>query len=198
MGGFAVTLLRMTLLILFGLAIVVLGGRFVDAIAERTAAEPLRSGLAGLLAEVLFVPLLVVTVVVLAVSIIGIPLLFLVPFAVVLAVVLMIIGFTGVASVVGRAVSDRFGIHRSPYISVALGIVTVVGITLLGKLCALVGGLVFGVVVANSLAALGYLVEYVAWTIGIGAIILTWLGRRRRPAPAAPVAGPTPGEAHAA
>ena len=67
-------------------------------------------------------PLLVVTVVVLAVSIVGIPLLLLIPFAVALAVVLMIIGFTGVACVVGRFVSQRMGIGRSPYLSVALGV----------------------------------------------------------------------------
>ncbi len=197
-GSFFITLLRMTLLILFALVVMVLGRRFVEAIAARTAAEPLRSGLAGLLAEVLFVPLVVVTVVVLAVSIIGIPLLFLVPFAVVLAVVLMIVGFTGVASVVGRLISDRFGIKKNPYVSVALGVLVVVGVTLIAKLCALVGGLVFGVVVADALAAVGYLAEYIAWTIGIGAVILTWLGNRRRGAPTAPVVGPVPGAAPAA
>lgn len=191
-GSFFGTLLRMALLILFALIVVILGGRFVQAIADRAAAEPLRSGLAGLLAEVLFVPLVVLTIVVLAVSIIGIPFLFLVPFAVVLAFVLMLVGFTGVSSLVGRFLSERFGIRRGPYISVAVGVLAVVGITLVAKLIGLVGGLVFGVVVANSLAALGYLAEYIAWTIGIGALILTWFSARHRAAPAAAVVAAPP------
>jgi hypothetical protein len=194
-GSFFGTLLRMALLILFALIVVVLGGRFVEAIADRAAAEPLRSGLAGLLAEVLFVPLLLLTIVVLAVSIVGIPFLFLVPFAVVLAFVLMLVGFTGVSSVVGRFLSDRFGIRRGPYVSVAVGVLAVVGITLVAKLIALLGGFVFGVVVANSLAAVGYLAEYVAWTIGIGAFLLTWFTARRHRTPTAAVPGPATGEA---
>ena len=196
-GGFLGTLLRIALLILFALIVVVLSGRFVNAIADRAAAEPLRSGLAGLLAEVLFVPLLILTVVVLAVSIVGIPLLILVPFAVVLAFVLMLVGFTGVSSVVGRFITNRFGINRGPYVTVAIGVLAVVGITVIARLFALIGGLVFGVVVSNSLAAVGYFSEYIAWTIGIGAVILTWLGARRRGTPTATVAGPTAGEAHA-
>ena len=196
-SGFFGTLLRIALLILFALIVVVLSGRFVNAIADRAATEPLRSGLAGLLAEVLFVPLLILTVVVLAVSIVGIPLLILVPFAVVLAFVLMLVGFTGVSSVVGRFITNRFGINRGPYVSVAIGVLAVVGITVIARLFALIGGLVFGVVVANSLAAVGYFSEYIAWTIGIGAVILTWLGARRRGGPTAAVAGPTAGEANA-
>jgi hypothetical protein len=194
-SGFFGTVLRTTLLILFGLVVVVLGGRFIDAIAERTASEPLRSGFTGLLAEMLFVPLVVLTIVVLAVSIVGIPLLLLVPFAVALAVVLMIIGFTGVACLVGRFVSQRIGIARNPYLSVAVGVLAVLGVTLIAKLCAFIGGIAFGMVIGGALSVLGFLAEYLAWTVGIGALILTWLGRRHRGHPAAPagtVAAPAP------
>ena len=198
MGGLLGTLLRVTLLMLSALVVVALGGRFVEAIADRAATEPLRSGLAGLLTELLFVPLLIVTIVVLAVSIIGIPLLFLVPFGMVLAVVFMLVGFTGVACQAGRLVGDRFGIKRGPYASVALGVVMIAGITLIARIIALAGGFVFGLVLAGPLSAVGYLAEYVAWTVGIGAVILTWLSTRRPGAPAAAgtalVAGGTPAE----
>ena len=96
-GSLLSTVLRMTLLLLSALDIVALGGRLVESIANRAATEPLRAGLVGLLAEVLFLPLLVITIVVLAVSIVGIPLLLLVPFGIVLVVVLMLIGFAGIA-----------------------------------------------------------------------------------------------------
>ena len=200
MGGLLGALLRATLLILGALLVVALGRHFVEAIADRAATEPLRAGLAGLLTEVLFVPLLIITVVVLAVSIIGIPLLILVPFGMVLAVVLMFIGFTGVACQAGRLVSDRFGMKRGPYATVALGVVVVVGITLVAKIVALAGGFVFGLVVAGPLSAIGYLVEYIAWTMGIGAVILTWLNTRRSGTPIAagsPPMAPMAGEAHA-
>ncbi len=195
-GGVLGTVLRMTLLLLSALVVVALGGRLVESIANRAASEPLRAGLVGLLAEVLFLPLLFITIVVLAVSIVGIPLLLLVPFGIVLVVVLMLIGFAGIAFQIGRLVSDRFGIKRGPYASVALGIVVVVGITLIARIIALADGFVLGLVVAGSLAAVGYLAEYVAWTMGIGAVILTWLGTRRPGAPTA-VVPPTVGEAHA-
>ena len=88
-GSFFGQVFRGTLLLLVVLVIVALGGRYVQPMAARVAAEPLRSGLVGLLAEVLFVPVLVLTVVVLAVSIIGIPFLLLLPFALVLLVVVL-------------------------------------------------------------------------------------------------------------
>lgn len=196
-GSLVGTLLRISLLLLGALLVVALGGRFVDAIADRTAAEPLRSGLAGLTAEVLFAPLLIVTVVALAVSIIGIPLLLLVPFAIVLALVLMLVGFTGVACQVGRALSVRFGVMRGAYASVALGVLAILGITVVAHVVGLAGGLVWGGVVGIPLAAVGYFVEYVAWTVGAGAVILTWLSTRRPSPVVAPVppasGGETPG-----
>ena len=194
--GLPGTLLRITLLILMALVVVLLGGRWVETIADRAAIEPVRAGFTGLLAEVAFVPLVVLTIVVLAVSIIGIPLLLLVPFAVVLAIVLMFIGFTGVACEAGRLLSARFGIRRGPYATVALGVLAVVGTTLIARVIALGGGFVFGTVIAGPLAALGYLVEYVAWTMGIGAIILTWHHRRQaQPSTATPVSGSGPSAA---
>jgi hypothetical protein len=197
-GGMVGTLLRVTLLLLGALAVVAMGRRYVDVIADRAATEPLRAGLAGLLAEVLFVPLLVVTVIVLAVSIIGIPLLLLVPFAIVLLFVIMLVGFTGVASHVGRIVARRFGIAHGPYTSVALGVLTVASITLVARAIALAGGFAFGLVLAGPLIAIGYLAEYLAWTVGIGAAILTWLSMRHHRAPAAAGAAPAIGAPPAA
>jgi hypothetical protein len=198
LGGLLGTLLRVTLLMLGAMIVVALGGRFVETIADRAATEPLRSGLAGLLTELLFVPLLIVTIVVLAVSIIGIPLLLLVPFGMVLAVVFMLVGFTGVACQAGRLVGDRFGIKRGPYVSVALGVVIIAGVTLIARIIALAGGFVFGMVLSGPLTAVGYLTEYAAWTVGIGAVILTWLSTHRPGAPATPgtalAVGGTPAE----
>jgi hypothetical protein len=175
-GGLAGTLLRVTLVLLLALAVVALGPAYVERIADRTAVDPLRAGLIGFFAELLFFPVLVITVVVLAISIIGIPLLVLVPFGIVLALVVLLVGFTGVAYQVGRTLHARFGWSgRGAYARVALGVIVIGTLTVLARSAALIGGGIVGF----PLAALGYFVEYVAWTIGFGAAILVWLHRRR-------------------
>jgi len=192
-SGLAGTILRTTLMIMGGLLVVTLGGRFVGEVAEQAAHEPLRSGLAGLVAEICFVPLLVVTVIVLAVSIIGIPLLILVPFGIAFAVVLMFIGFTAIATHVGRWMSTRFGNQWGPYLSVAVGVLTIIAITLIARITAVGVGFSSGLFVTGPLRVIGFLVEYSAWTMGIGAIILAWRRRRHLAPTPTPTPGPTGG-----
>jgi len=193
-GSLAATALRLAVLAMVAVIIVAFGRNAVERIAARTAAAPVRSGLIGLVAEILFVPVMVLTAVVLAVSIIGIPLLFLMPFAVLLVMLVALVGFVGLAYHVGRWIASRFG-WREPgaYGSVAIGVVAIGGLTLLAKLAALGGGFVIGA----PLAGLGYFVEFVAWTVGFGAAILYWYESQtrfghHRPAPAIP--GPPPVE----
>ena len=176
-GSLAATALRLAVLALVAVIIVAFGRNAVERIAARTAATPLRSGLIGLVAEILFFPVMILTVVVLAVSIIGIPLLFLVPFAVLLVMLVALVGFVGLAYHVGRWIAAKFG-WREPaaYGAVAIGVVAIGGLTLLAKLAALGGGFIVGA----PLTGLGYLVEYMAWTIGFGAAILYWYESQTR------------------
>lgn len=176
-GGLAGTVLRVVLILLLALVVVAFGPGVVARIADSTAVDPVRAGLVGFFAELLFFPLVVVTIVVLAISIIGIPLLVLVPFGILLALVVLLVGFTGVAYQVGRTLHARFGwSERGEYASVALGVLVIGGLTVLARSAALIGGGLFGF----PLAAIGFAVEYVAWTIGFGAAILVWLRGRRR------------------
>jgi len=190
-GSLATTIARVLMFMLFVLIVTAIGQRPVQQIVARIAAEPLRAGLVGLLAEILFVPVLVVTIVALAISIIGIPLLLLVPFAIILLGVVMLVGFTSAATIAGEWTLNRFGrTERNPYLVVAVGLVVIAGVTLIGRLFALaVGG--FGA----PLYAVGYLIEYLAWTVGFGAAILAWLHMRRSPAPPVMSAPPATGEA---
>jgi hypothetical protein len=118
--------------------------RPVQQIAARISSEPVRAGLVGLLGEILFVPVLVVTILALVISIIGIPLLLLVPFGIILVGIVMLVGFTGAAHLVGTWTLERFGrAERNPYLVAAVGIVVIAGLTLIGRLFALaIGGLV--------------------------------------------------------
>ena len=187
MGRLATTVVRVLMFILFALIVTAVGQRPVQQIATRISAEPIRAGLVGLLAEILFVPVLVVTILALVISIIGIPLLLLVPFGIILVGIVMLVGFTAVAHMVGTWALVRFGRReRSPYLIAAVGIVVIAGLTLIGRLVALgIGG--FGA----PFYLAGYLLEYLAWTVGFGAAIQTWLHMRRGPA-APPIATPSP------
>lgn len=182
-SGLTGLLVRTVLLLLGVLAAVALGGRYARPIGARAGAESLRSGGLGLLAEVLFVPVLVLTVVVLAVSIVGIPLLLLLPFALVLVMLVALVGFSGVCLRVGEFALDRVGrVGDSPYLKAVAGVLAVMAIPFFGRMLAVVGVGFLGVPVA----IVGFLVEYAAWTVGFGAAL--WVLRRSRGrTPAEPV-----------
>ena len=171
------TLLR---LILFGLLagiVMLVASDPVERIERTAASEPWKAGLIGLLAELLFVPLLVLTVIILAISIIGIPLLLLVPFALLALLAALLLGFTGVAYRMGRWAQERFGWGKqSRYLLLVAGLGMVWGLTVLGRIVALAGWPVW--ILSAGLIGVGFLVEYVAWTIGLGATLLSRFGTR--------------------
>ncbi len=191
LGNVMATVLRLVFLgMLASVALFVARGP-VERIARRSALEPLKAGFVGLLAQLLFFPLLVIAILVLAVSIIGIPLLLLVPFALVAALLVMVAGFSGVALGVGQWTSSRF--EKDPhhvYVAVWIGVALILAPALLGKLVD-VGGFfrIFGV----ALALTGFLVEYAAWTTGIGAAVLNRFGSAPLPQPGAGPAMPPQG-----
>lgn len=187
-GSLAGTLLRVALLGLFALILMAMGRPHVERIGERIAADPLRAGLIGFAAQILFFPVLIITVVILAISIIGIPLLVMVPFVIILALIVLVVGFTGVAYHVGRLLNDRFTwTGRGEYATVIQGVVAIAALTLLARSIALVVGGFLGF----PLTAVGFFVEYVAWTLGFGAAILTFPWPRRTP-PSMPPPMPPP------
>lgn len=195
LGSLGVTVLRLTVVLLIGLVVIAFGRSAIERMAARTAATPVRSGLIGLLAQVLFVPVLILTCLVLVVSIVGIPLLALVPFAVLLLMLVMLVGFVALASHVGRRVVSTLGrAEPGPFGAFAVGVVTIGAVTLIARLGALAGGRLLAPV-----TVMGYFVEYVAWTVGFGSALLYWYETQtrfggRRPAVSVPPA-PAPGEA---
>ena len=103
------TLVRIALLALLTALVLFVARQPVEQIADRVAADPLKSWFVGFLAEMLFLPVLILTAVVLAISIVGIPLLVLIPVAIVAALVAMLVGFTAVAYHIGRLLSGQGG-----------------------------------------------------------------------------------------
>jgi hypothetical protein len=180
-GGFALmgTIMRVFVLSVLTCLVLFVGRDYVERVGARAAAEPLKAGAVGFLAQLLFVPLLVLTTVVLAITIIGIPLLLLIPFAILAFAAVFIVGFTAVAYRVGRLANDRFSWGGgNPYLTGVTGILLLVSPVLIARLLGLADWLLFPI--TGTLVFLGLLVEYVAWTVGFGAVTLL---RFERPGP---------------
>ena len=184
-GMFALmgTLMRVFVLCVLSCIVVFVGRDYVERVGARAAAEPLKAGAIGLLAQLLFVPLLVLTIVVFVITIIGIPLLVLIPFAMLALAVMFLVGFTAIAFNLGRLVNARFAwSNDNPYVTALTGIVLLVSPVLVARLLGLANWFLFPI--TGSLVFLGLLVEYLAWTVGLGAVALLRFSR----SPAAPPA----------
>ncbi len=169
------TLVRITLLVLLTTLVLFVAKVPVEEIADRVAADPVKSWFVGFLAEMLFIPVLIMAAVVLAISIIGIPLLVLLPVAVVALLVVMLVGFTAVAYHIGRLLQDKVeGLRTRPYAATFAGILLIVSPVLLARLVGLTGDLGF---VVWPIAAVGFLLEYSVWTAGLGAAALVRFNR---------------------
>jgi len=169
------TLLRLGLVMLLAMLVALVAARPVERIGLRALQEPWLSGFTGLLAQLLFVPVLVLTVVILAVSLIGIPLLVLVPFGVIAFLLAVLIGFTGVALRLGRW---AVGPDRPMFVAMAVGIVLVAVVTLVARVLALVPAPLWPI--TWMIGVLGFLVEYVAWSVGLGRRCSAGSGRAAR------------------
>jgi len=174
---------RLGLLILLAMIVLVLARPTVERTTERVSSNPLKALVIGLLAQLLVVPVFIMIAIVLAISIVGIPLLFLMPFAVLLLVLMALAGFTGTACAVGQWARRRLGVAGgSPFFEVSLGIVVILLPLLVGRLLALAGWPLTPVVFV--LVAAGFGVEVLAWSSGFGAVLTNtfahWQARRLR------------------
>jgi hypothetical protein len=183
------TLGRVAILCVLGALVMLLARQYVETTSLRAAAEPLKAGAVGFLAQLLFLPVLFVTIVILIITLIGIPLLLLIPFALLGLCAIALLGFTSMAYRIGQFVSDRFGWGLSgPYAATILGVLVVVSPLLLARLLSLIGGPIMPI--TFGLFVIAFIVEYVVWTIGFGAVALARLDRPRPPA--APIAAAPP------
>jgi hypothetical protein len=181
------TLARLAVLWVLASLVLLVGREHVERVGARAVAEPVKAGVIGLLAQLLFVPMLVITILLLIVTIIGIPLLVLVPFAVLALAVIGLVGFTAVASYLGRLINRRFDWSGdNPYLTVVIGIVLLASPVLIARLIGLAG--IFTFPITGTLAFLGFLLEYAAWTVGFGAVALLRFERPGGTLPSVPVA----------
>lgn len=184
--GLTELVVALTSWILLGLlmaVVVALGRDRVERIAARSAREPVKAGVVGVLVTILTLPVFGILMVLLCLTIIGIPIAVALalasPFLAILWVIFALMGFTGVALVVGRWIARRFERSvESPYAAVFLGLLALAALCLVGDLLDVFGGPVDVFAAMFSLA--GLLVQLVAWSVGFGAVFLLLYERRAR------------------
>jgi hypothetical protein len=173
----AATIFRVSLLAALMVLVLLIARAPVARVGRAAAAAPLRAAAVGLAAEVLFLPMLLVGSVALGITIIGLPLVFLlIPLAFVTAFIALILGYTALACRLGEWLEDRLGWRpRSAYLATALGLFLIVIPTLMARVLGVLPEplriAAFGVLVAGVIA------EFLIWTIGLGATLMTGFGR---------------------
>lgn len=161
----------------------------VGAVAHRARQQPWKSGLIGAVVQVLTVPAMALVSLVLLVSIVGIPVLMvLLPLSILVLVLVCVLGYAGVAAVLGRAI---LGMRGRPYqwasfLTVMLGLILIQVWQIVGQGLAFAGGWIH--LTGLLLIAFGFILKYLAWTVGLGAVMLD----RFSPLPAAVAYGSPP------
>ena len=168
---------RISLLAVLMALMLIIARAPVARIGRAAASEPAKAFALGLVAELLFVPALIIASIALIITIIGIPLVaILIPVACLAALLALLLGFTALACRVGEWVEDRLGVHgHSAFLATAIGMLLILGPTLLARLV--------GVAPAPlrysgfALLLAGITLEFIVWTMGVGATLMTGFGR---------------------
>jgi hypothetical protein len=185
------SMFRLLLLVLLAsLALVVARGT-VERSAHRLVDNPLKATLVGITAELLMLPVLVLTAVILVLTIVGIPLLLLLPFVVLVLIILALLGFSGTALAIGQWARRRFGLSTSSGITdVCIGVVLILLPLLIGRVIALGGWIASPLSFLLVGAGLG--LEFLAWSAGFGAVLTNAFGGWRARRAMATAGGPPP------
>jgi hypothetical protein len=148
---------------------------------------------AGFAGEILFGPALACLAVLLIITIVGIPLLAGLPLVIGAFALTWLAGYTVVAGVLGaRLRGADWYLHGVRPVDVFIGSCILSSVTLVGQVLMLGGGWLapFAIFVRGT----GWTIEYLAWTVGLGAALMAWLRRGNgfNPGSVAPVVPPLP------
>jgi hypothetical protein len=183
-AALSATVLRLGLVLMVSLLLTVMAPGWVRSMGVR-ASSAFSSGLVGAVAEILFVPALIAVVIGLAVSIVGIPLLGAIPFALALGALAWTGGFAAVAACLGaRLRGSSIATSSALVTDLLIGFAAICGLTIVAHVIFVGPGWMTPVGWLTSAA--GMAVEYVAWTIGLGAALSGGFVRTRTTPPPVP------------
>jgi hypothetical protein len=169
LAALSATVLRLSLVLIVSLLLTVLVPGWIRSMGVR-ASSAFSSGLLGAAAEILFIPVLIALVVTLVISIVGIPLLGAIPLALALGALAWTGGFAAVAVCLGaRLRGSSIATSSSLVADLLIGFVAITGLTIVAHVISLGPG--WMTPVGWMTRAAGLAIEYVGWTIGLGAAL---------------------------
>jgi hypothetical protein len=172
--------------VLFGIGVMAIffgGRRYIEGVADTARHATTRSLLVGLAASFLIVPAFILGAIALAISIVGIPALFLwVPLFPVAACVALLLGYLAVAHAAGESLAERrfyasdWFKHGNSYYFIMTGLTLLVGLFAASQVVSMAGP--FLGFLRGMLMALGVVVTWAALSIGLGAVLISRGGTR--------------------
>jgi hypothetical protein len=180
-GGLAlfVRIIKIMLLLFLGIVVISILPKNVAKVKDKIRQDFLKSALVGLAAEISIIPIFLLLIV----TIIGIPVAILVEPLLILAA--LILGYTGISYFIGEKLREGTSLKpESPMMTLVIGILVVESVLLLARVVGIFGHFLFAF--SWILTFVGWMIWYVAITVGFGASILTRLGTRPKEVKLAP------------
>ena len=190
--AFGASMLRLAIILAIAMLLTVAAPDWIHSIRLRVSSSPLGAAVGGLAGQILFVPATIAVTIALVVSIVGILLLLAFPFVMGAAALLWVAGYTAVAINIGSALRGRDVVTSRPRVGdLLLGFVLICGVTLIAHTLALTSGPLGPAVWLTRMA--GWVIEWMAWTVGLGAALWSLMGGRQAVTPPPmPFATPAP------
>ena len=172
-GGLALfaRIIKIILFLFLGIVVISIVPKNVAKVKDKIRQDFLKSGLVGFVAEILILPIFILLIV----TVIGIPVALLVEPLLIL--VALILGYTGVSYFIGEKLREGTNLKpETPMMTLVIGILAVECILLLARVVGIFGHFIFPF--SWILTSIGWMIWYVAVTVGFGASILSRLGTR--------------------
>ena len=175
------TVMRLGVVLTIAVLLTLMAPGWIRSMAGR-ASSTASSGFLGAVAEVLFVPAIVLVCVALVISVIGIPLLAAIPVVIAFSALLWVGGFAAVSVALGARLRGSRGDQTSvPFLDLLTGFLAITGVSIFANVVGVASGELspFGSLISIA----GLVIEYAAWTIGLGAALSTFVTGRRSVTP---------------
>jgi hypothetical protein len=175
-GGFqglalVARIIKIMLFLFLGIVVISIVPKSVTKVKDKIRQDFLKSALVGFAAEILILPVFILLIV----TVIGIPVALLVEPLLILAA--LILGYTGVSYFVGEKLREGTNLKPdTPMMTLVIGILVMESVLLLARVVGIFGHFIFPL--SWILTFIGWVIWYVAITVGFGACILTRLGTR--------------------
>jgi hypothetical protein len=188
------TILRLGLVLVIGILLTLVTPQWIQGLAMRVSSSPIAAGSIGVAGEILFIPSMVAVAAALIMSIVGVLLLLAFPLVLGAAALLWVAGFTAVAIAIGSGLRGRrVDASRPRVFDLLIGFTAITGVTLVAQGMVLSPG--WGGSMFWGMRTVGLVIEWLAWTVGLGAGLASLLGGRQAlMPPPVPWAAPAPSQ----